>query len=154
MDRRTFVATGAGGAVLLGTGGMLGADALLGDGPENGPAYGSIPVPEPSGSTTLDNGRRASLYADGRVALFGASLASQYTGVPAVVGRLRNVSGTTIEQVRLDIRFLDDAGESLAGGWVGSDTLAPGEVWRFVVNYPNNDPKNIATARVAGIEVV
>lgn len=153
MNRRTFIATGAGGAVLLGTGGALGVAGTLGE-RDDGPAYGSIPLPESSGTVTLDNGRTASLYADGRVALFGASLASQYTGVPAVVGRLRNVSGTTIEQVRLDIRFLDDAGESLAGGWVGSDTLGPGEVWRFVVNYPNNDPKNIATARVAGIEVV
>lgn len=152
MNRRTFIATGAGGAVLLGTGGALGVAGALGE-RDDGPAYGSIPLPESSGTVTLDNGRTASLYADGRVALFGASLASQYTGVPAIVGRLQNVSGATIDGVRLDVQFLDDAGDLLAGGWVSSNALAPGGAWRFVVNYPNDNPKNIATARIAGIEV-
>ena len=148
MNRRTFVASGAGGVVAL-----LGAGTLFGDA-RDGPAYGSIPTPESAGTVTLDNGRTADRYADGRLALFDASLASQYTGVPVVTGRLKNVSETTIREVRVWVRFLDAAGDVLVSGWVNTTHLPPGDTWHFAANYPRNDPKRIATAAVTRIAVV
>ena len=147
MNRRMFV-VGAGGVVAA-----LGAGTAL-SGARDGPAYGSIPTPESSGTLTLDNGRTADLYADGRLALFSASLASQYTGVPVVTGRLKNVSETTIREVRVWVRFLDAAGADLVHGWVKRTDLPPGGAWKFAANYPRDDPKRIATAAVSEIEVV
>jgi|GEM_PF-5134594 len=147
MNRRTFVATSAGGIVAL-----LGAGTLLGKA-RDGPAYGSIPTPDSDRTVTLDNGRTADCYADGRIALFGASLASQYTGVPVVTGRLKNVSETTIREVRVWIRFADATGEDLVHGWVNTNDLPPGGAWTFAANYSRDDPKRIATAAITAIAV-
>lgn len=147
MNRRTFVATGASGVVAL-----LGAGTVL-SGADGGPAYGSIPIPDSARTVTLDNGRTADCYADGRIALFGASLASQYTGVPVVTGRLKNVSETTIREVRVWVRFADATGEDLVHGWVNKNDLPPGGAWKFAANYPRDDPKRIATAAITAIAV-
>src|SRR5699024_6348091 len=98
MNRREFVAVGAGGGALL----VAGLGAVLGDGHlDDGPAYGTVATPSSSGTITLDNGLEASLYADGIVALFGASLTVDIEGGTAIAGRLRNVSERLLDEVRL-----------------------------------------------------
>ena len=104
MNRREFVAGGAGGGALL----VAGLGAVLGDGRlDDGPAYGAVATPPNSGTITLDNGLEASLYADGTVALFGASLTVDIEGGTAIAGRLRNVSERLeLEQLVLRQRLL------------------------------------------------
>lgn len=151
MERREFVAAGIGGAVvvLAGVGAVLGGESV-----RAGPNYGSIPGPPSDESTVLDNGRRASLYEDGRLAFFGAALVSQHSGLPAIVGRVKNVSASSFEQVRVEVQFVDDAGAVLAQGWIAEDDLAPGEVWQFTVSYSGGDPDRLADGAVLAFDVV
>lgn len=145
MRRRTFLAGVGGGALSL-----VGVGAFGSDGQRAGPDFGPVSTPPSAGSTTLDNGRRASLYEEGDIAFLGASLVNQHSGVPAVVGRLKNVSGSTIRQVRVEVQFLDDSGTVLVQGWVAIENLADGEAWQFTASYPG-DPDRLGSANVATI---
>lgn len=126
---------------------------VLGDTtPDDGPAYGPVETPPSSGSRTLDNGVRATLYADGTIAFFGASLITDSEGGTAVAGRIQNVSESTIRQVRIKVQFRTDREEILAQGWVTVENLESDETWQFVASYPGGDPDRIAAATIATIE--
>jgi hypothetical protein len=149
MKRREFIAAGAGGGVML----LAGAGAVLGGASlDDGPDFGPIPAPRSSGSTTLDNGRRASLYENGAIAFFGASIVSQFPGAPAIVGRLKNISGDLLVQVRVKLQFLADSDAVIAQGWVVKDDLPAGRAWQFVGSYPRSNPDRIAGGKIAAIE--
>ena len=149
MNRREFVAVGAGGGALL----VAGLGAVLGDGRlDDGPAYGAVATPPSSGTITLDNGLEASLYADDTVALFGASLTVDIEGGTAIAGRLRNVSEEPLAEVRLRVEFLGEGEAVLAQGWVAERSLSAGADWEFVVSYPGDDPDRIAAAAIDEID--
>lgn len=146
MKRREFIAAGVGGALLLvGTGSLLGNEVSRTDSD-----VGSVSTPPSSGSRTLDNGLRASLYAGGTIAFFGASLVHNSSGRVAVAGRLQNVSGTALH-VSVKVQFLDDAGEVIVQGWVSEDDLPGGETWPFTAYYPRRDRDRIAGANIPAI---
>lgn len=149
MRRREFIAAGGGGGVAL----LVGARALFGDGVRAGPGYGPVTAPPGSETAVLDNGRRASLYEEGRLAFLGASLVSQHSAIPAIVGRLKNVSTTGIEQLRVKVQFLDETDAVLVQGWITRDDLAAGEAWQFTVSYPGENTNRIAGANIAAFDI-
>lgn len=148
MQRREFIAIGAGSGVAL-----LGAGAVLTDDSRSaGPDFGPVSTPASSGVTTLDNGRRASLYAGGDIAFFGASLITQHSGVPGVVGRLKNISESVFERVRIGVEFVDNSGAVLVRGAVTKEGLASGAAWQFAAFYPGDEPDRIAGASIRAID--
>ncbi|WP_435079206.1 FxLYD domain-containing protein [Halococcus sp. AFM35] len=148
MDRREFLAAGAGGGAILlaGVGAALGSTSL-----DAGPAYGPVSTPPSTGSKTLNNGLQASLYEDGAIAFLGASLVSDSSSTAAVVGRLKNISDTTLDQVRVKVQFLANGDDILLQGWVARESLADGQAWQFVARYSGDDPDRIAGANIAAI---
>ena len=148
MDRREFLAAGAGGGTILlaGVGAALGSTSL-----DAGPAYDPVSTPPSSGSKTLDNGLQASLYEDGAIAFLGASLVSDSSSSAAVVGRLKNISDTTLEQICVKVQFLANGDDILLQGWVARENLADGQAWQFVARYFGDDPDRIAGANIAAI---
>lgn len=133
---------------------FAGAGTVLGGASvDDGPAYGPVSTPASSGSTTLDNGLKAALYEGGTIAFLGASLVNQHSDVPAVVGRLKNILDTPLEQVRVKVQFLDGSDEVLVQGWVTEENLADEKAWQFMAPYPNDDPDRIAGANIPAINV-
>jgi hypothetical protein len=148
MNRREFLAAGAGGGMILltGVGAAPGGTSL-----DAGPAYGPVSTPPSSGSKTLNNGLKALLYEDGTIAFLGASLVSDSSSSALVVGRLKNISDTTLEQIRIKVQFLANGDDILVQGWVAKENLVGGQAWQFVARYSGNDPDRIAGANIAAI---
>ena len=148
MDRREFLAAGAGSGVvlLIGVGAALGSTSL-----DASPAYGPVTTPPSSESKTLNNGLQASLYEDGAIAFLGASLVSDSSSSAAVVGQLKNISNITLEQIRVKVQFLANGDDPLLQGWIARESLADGQAWQFVARYSGNEPDRIAGANIAAI---
>ncbi|WP_154020029.1 FxLYD domain-containing protein [Halococcus sediminicola] len=149
MNRREFLAASGGGGALV----LAGVGAALSDTDLNdGPSYGSVTTPPSSNSKTLKNGVKATLYGNGTIAFFGASLVTDSEGGTAVAGRIQNISESTIRQVRIKVQFQTSLEEILAQGWLTVDNLESEETWQFVASYPGDDPDRIEAATIATIE--
>lgn len=130
--------------------GLVGFSAgCLGSGDESesiGPVYESGSI----GSAGDGDGGTNPLFGSGNLELLGAVL-SRENGVVAVRGRVKNISRTTMGNVRTEVQFLNENEAVIEQSLDVVQDLASDQVWKFEVPYPGSEPETVAAATITDI---